>query len=83
MFRAAVSAAACAVDTGLFTSDVLSTFPSPTSVFVTLCGFPDVVCECVYDVFQFPELSVSIEMVATPAETVCFRMPEVSAPRFI
>ena len=29
------SAAACAVDTGLFTSLVLSTFPSPTCALVT------------------------------------------------
>lgn len=44
-FRAAVSAVACAVDTGLFTSDVLSTFPSPISAFVVPCGFPAAICE--------------------------------------
>lgn len=43
--RAAVSAVACAVDTGLFTSDVLSTFPSPISAFVVPCGFPVAICE--------------------------------------
>ena len=34
VFRTVVSASACAVDTGLFASEVLSTFPSPISDFV-------------------------------------------------
>lgn len=75
-------AVCCAVDTGLFASEVLSTFPSQRSVFVVPCGFP-VACECVYAVSQFPELSVRIDIVATHAATVCFKIPEVNAPRFI
>lgn len=41
------SAVCCAVETGLFASLVLSAFPRPTCVFVTLCGFVVVFCECV------------------------------------
>lgn len=43
--RAAVSAVACAVETGLFASEVLSTFPRLKSAFVVPCGFPVAICE--------------------------------------